>query len=346
MKKKTVKKLLALTALVFSLTACSNGGETSDPTPTPDESGPVQSAQLESKTIAVLQYATHASLDNCYTGFVQGLAEGGYTEGENLTIEFQNANAIASDCDLMAKNMIATGYDLVAGIATPAAMALYGAARDTDIPVIFSAVSDPVSAGIVQSLEAPGYNCTGTSDELDLDAQVAMIRGFLPDAAKIGIIYTTSEPNSITQLERIKEIAPNYGFEILSVGITNPSEVATAAASLVSSGVNCFNNFTDNLVVENLSQMLNAADEAGIPIFGSEEEQVRNGCLACQGIDYIALGQETGRMAAKVLSGEAEAGALPVYVTSEYAPFYNSAVAQAMGLSLPEDYSNAVDVAQ
>lgn len=330
MKKSTMKKLTALALsglLALGLAACGQegGGETAK--------------------LGVIQYATHASLDNCYAGFLEGLAEGGYVDGENLTIEFQNANADPAACDLMAKNMVSEGSDMVMGIATPAAMSLYGAARGTEIPVIFTAVSDPVGAGIVESLAAPGYNCTGASDELDLAAQVAMIRAFLPNASIIGVIYTASETNSVTQLAVLEEVAPQYGFEVRAVSVTNAAEVATAAASLVSAGVDCINNFTDNLVVENLSQVLNAANEAGIPVFGSEEEQVKNGCLACQGIDYLALGREAGRMAAKVLSSQANAAELAVYVTSEYSPFYNSAVAASLGLSVPAEYANAVDVA-
>lgn len=300
--------------------------------------------KTETLKIGVIQFATHSSLDNCYTGFIQGLEENGYKVGENIEIDLQNAAADTSNTDLMAKNMVAGKYDLICAIATPAAMSAYAAARDSDIPVIFSAVSDPLSAGIVENLEAPGVNCTGTSDALDLEAQMQMIRAFLPEAKKIGIIFTTSEVNSVTHLSQFEALAPDYGFIIESVGVTQGSEVAGAAASLVASGVDCINNFTDNLVVENMSQVLNATNQAGIPLFGSEEEQVINGCLACQGIDYIALGRQTGAMAAAVLNGEA-AGEIPVYVTSQYSPFYNSKVADALGVELPEQYANATDVA-
>jgi putative ABC transport system substrate-binding protein len=132
--------------------------------------------------------------------------------------------------------MVASQYDLILGIATPAAMSAYSFAKDTDIPVVFSAVSDPVAAGIVQSRETPGTNCTGTSDVLNLEAQMKMIRAFLPDAETIGILYTTSEPNSVSQLASFKELATQYGFEIVEVGITGASEVQSGAATLVSKG--------------------------------------------------------------------------------------------------------------
>ena len=172
-----------------------------------------------------------------------------------------------------------------------------------------------------------------------------MIRAFLPNAKKIGIIYTTSEPNSVSQLAEIKKIAVNYKFEIVSIGVTNASEVADAATNIVSKGVDCINNFTDNNVVDNLSSVLQAAKKAKIPVFGSEEEQVKNGCLASQSIDYVALGKETGKMAAKILKGEAKAKDLPVYRVKECTPVYNKAVCQTLGLTLPAEYKNAAAVA-
>lgn len=298
----------------------------------------------ESKTVGVIQYATHPSLDNCYEGFVLGLKEGGFTEGENLTIDFQNAMGDMSNGDMQAKNMVARTEDMLVGVATPAAMSAYAATKDVGTPVIFVAVSDAVAAGIVQSNEEPGGNCTGVSDILNLKAQVEMIRAFLPEATKIGIIYTTSEPNSVSHLEKLESIVPEYGFEVVAVGISGPSEVAAAATSLVAQGVDCINNFTDNNVVDNLSMVLHAADEAGIPVFGSEVEQVVNGCLATEGIDYVALGREAGLMAAAILKGEAEPASMPVKLVDETTPAYNSEVAARLNLTLPEGYEDASDV--
>ena len=301
-------------------------------------------AFAEGVTIGIVQYATHPSLDNCYEGFILGLAEGGYVEGENLTIDFENAMNDMSNSDLQAKNMADTGVDMIAAIATPCAMSAYAATKEEGIPVVFVAVSDAVAAGIVNNNEEPGTNCTGVSDVLNLEEQVKMIRAFQPDATKIGIIYTTSEPNSVTHLEKIKPIAEKYGFEIVAEGITNASEVATAASSLVAKGVDCINNFTDNNVVDNLPMVLHATDEAGIPVYGSEVEQVSNGCLATQGIDYVALGKEAGLMAAKILDGEAAPETMPVKLIDAVTPAYNSEVAAKLGIDLPADYADAADV--
>lgn len=334
MKKKTIAMVLAALAAMTSLTACS-GGQTASSGTDGGEDG--------TYTIGVVQYATHPSLDNCYEGFLKGLADEGFVEGENLTIDFQNAQGDTANCDLMAKTMVTSRVDLLAGIATPAVMSEYSAAKSSDIPIVFTAVSDPVSAGLVQSIEQPGSNCTGTSDVLPLEKQVKMIRAFLPDATKIGVIYTTSEPNSVSHLEKLQGIAADNGFEVIAVGVTNSSEVASAAASVVAQGADCINNFTDNTVVDNLSAVIKAANDGGIPVFGSEIEQVKNGCLASESIDYVALGEQTGRMAARILSGE-DASTMPVEEVEDATPVYNSEVLEALGLTLPADYQDAQDV--
>ena len=334
MKKKTIAMVLAALAAMTSLTACS-GGQTASSGTDGGEDG--------TYTIGVVQYASHPSLDNCYEGFLKGLADEGFVEGENLTIDFQNAQGDTANCDLMAKTMVTSRVDLLAGIATPAVMSEYSAAKSSDIPIVFTAVSDPVSAGLVQSIEQPGSNCTGTSDVLPLEKQVKMIRAFLPDATKIGVIYTTSEPNSVSHLEKLQGIAADNGFEVIAVGVTNSSEVASAAASVVAQGADCINNFTDNNVVDNLSAVIKAANDGGIPVFGSEIEQVKNGCLASESIDYVALGEQTGRMAARILSGE-DASTMPVEEVEDATPVYNSEVLEALGLTLPADYQDAQDV--
>ena len=334
MKKKTIAMVLAALAAMTSLTACS-GGQTAESGTDGGEDGMY--------TIGVVQYATHPSLDNCYEGFLKGLADEGFVEGENLTIDFQNAQGDTANCDLMAKTMVTSRVDLLAGIATPAVMSEYSAAKSSDIPIVFTAVSDPVSAGLVQSIEQPGSNCTGTSDVLPLEKQVKMIRVFLPDATKIGVIYTTSEPNSVSHLEKLQGIAADNGFEVIAVGVTNSSEVASAAASVVAQGADCINNFTDNNVVDNLSAVIKAANDGGIPVFGSEIEQVKNGCIASESIDYVALGEQTGRMAARILSGE-DASTMPVEEVEDATPVYNSQVLETLGLTLPAEYQDAQDV--
>ena len=213
---------------------------------------------------------------------------------------------------------------------------------DPEIPVIFCAVSDPVAAGLVESMDAPGYLCTGTSDVLDLEAQVALIKAMQPEVKSIGILYTSSEDNSITNLKNFKAICDKEGIEVIATAVQGASDIPSAAEELASK-VDCINNFTDNNVVNNLSVVLTAADKYGIPVYGSEEEQVINGCLASVSIDYVALGRVTGEMAVSVLKGE-DASTMAVKTITEATPVINSSVLKKLGLSTPEGYSEVKTV--
>ena len=285
--------------------------------------------------IGIIQYMSHPSLDNCYNGIISALENSGI----EYTVDYQTGSSSSADADCtnFAKNMVAANYDMIIAIATPAAKAAFAATDDTEIPVIFCAVSDPIAAGLVESMEAPGYICTGTSDVLDLEAQVAIIKAMQPDVKSIGILYTSSEDNSITNLKNFKSVCDKENIEVVATAVQGASDIPSAAEELASK-VDCINNFTDNNVVNNLSAVLSAADKYGIPVYGSEEEQVVNGCLASVSIDYVALGKVTGEMAVEVLNG-ADASAMPVKTITEATPIINSSVLKKLGLSIPEGYS-------
>lgn len=281
--------------------------------------------------IGISQYGEHGSLDNCREGFLLGLADAGLVEGEDFAIDYQNAgfdNAIATQ---IAQSFSANNVALMCAIATPSATACYAAAEDKDIPVIFTAITDPVEAKLDSG------NVTGTSDKLPVEAQLDLIRKLQPEATTIGIIYTTSEPNSVSTIAEYQEKCGDYGFTVEAIGVTAQSEVTQAADTLISKGVDCFSNLTDNNVVGVLSSILEKTDEAGIPVYGSEVEQVKLGCVASAGIDYIQLGRQTGMMAAKILKGEAAASELPYETISEYGIYVNSDAIAALGITVPED---------
>ena len=193
-------------------------------------------------------------------------------------------------------------------------------------------VSDPVTAQLVSSLETPGGACTGTSDILDMEAQVDLIQSLQPDVKSIGVLYTTSEANSITQLEMLKEVASKRGITVEASGVQSASDIPAAAAALVQK-VDCINNFTDNNVVNNLQVLIEAANGAGIPVYGSEIEQVKNGCLASASIEYVALGRETGMMAVEVLEG-ADISEMSVRTISEATPVINTDVMAALNIAV------------
>ena len=286
---------------------------------------------IAAPVIGINQYGEHASLDNCREGFIQGLADAGLVEGEDFEIVYQNAgfdNAIATQ---IGQSFSANNVALMCAIATPSATACYAAAEDKDIPVIFTAITDPVQAGLVDG------NVTGTSDKLPVEAQLDLIRKLQPEAKTIGILYTTSEPNSVSAIAEYEEKAPEYGFAIEALGVTAQSEVTQAADTLIGKGVDCFSNLTDNNVVGVLSSILEKTDEAGIPVYGSEVEQVKLGCVASSGIDYVQLGRQTGMMAARILTGEASAYDMPYETIAEYGIYVNSAAMANFGIELPAD---------
>ena len=322
-----MKKIIAVMLAVIMMLAFAGCGKT-------------QNEKNSVLKIGIIQYMSHPSLDNCYNGVISALE----SSGLQYTVDYQigSGNSADSDCTNFAKNMVAANYDMIIAIATPAAKSAFAATDDTEIPVIFCAVSDPVAAGLVESMDAPGYLCTGTSDVLDLEAQVALIKAMQPEVKSIGILYTSSEDNSITNLKNFKAICDKEGIEVVATAVQGASDIPSAAEELASK-VDCINNFTDNNVVNNLSVVLTAADKYGIPVYGSEEEQVINGCLASVSIDYVALGKVTGEMAVSVLKGE-DASTMAVKTITEATPVINSSVLKKLGLSTPEGYSEVKTV--
>ncbi len=322
-----MKKIIAVMLAIIMLLAFAGCGET-------------QNEKNYVLKIGIIQYMSHPSLDNCYNGVISALE----SSGIQYTVDYQigSGNSADSDCTNFAKNMVAANYDMIIAIATPAAKSAFAATDDTEIPVIFCAVSDPVAAGLVESMDAPGYLCTGTSDVLDLEAQVALIKAMQPEVKSIGILYTSSEDNSITNLKNFKAICDKEGIEVVATAVQGASDIPSAAEELASK-VDCINNFTDNNVVNNLSVVLTAADKYGIQVYGSEEEQVINGCLASVSIDYVALGRVTGEMAVSVLKGE-DASTMAVKTITEATPVINSSVLKKLGLSTPEGYSEVKTV--
>ena len=327
---KNLKKLLcgALSlTMVLGLAACGGNTATTDST----DGDTAAKADGNVPVIGISQYGQHASLDNCREGFLQGLQEAGLVEGTDYTIDYQNASFDDNMAIQIAQSFSAENAALMVGIATPSATACYAAAEDKDIPVIFTAITDPVGAKLDSG------NITGTSDVLPVEGQLKLIRALQPDAKTIGIVYTTSEANSVYSISVYEELATDYGFTIDAVGVTSQAEVTQAVDTLLSHGVDCLSNLTDNNVVGVLGAILEKTDEAGIPVYGSEVEQVKLGCVGGAGLDYIQLGIQTGLMAAKVLTGEAACEDLPYETIENYGLYINSDAAAELGITIPDD---------
>lgn len=325
MKRKMTAVFMTMTMAAALAAGCGSSKESS-------------SSEDGKYTIGISQFAEHGSLDNCREGFLKGLESEGIVEGENLTVEYKNAASDMGTTSQISDGFVSDRVDLICAIATPSAQSAYNAAMDSEIPVIYTAVTDPVAAELADDSGNAVGNVTGTSDELPIKAQLEMIRAMLPDAEKIGIMYTTSEANSVSALETYKELAGDYGFEIVDKGITATADIPLAADDLLGK-VDCITNLTDNTVVSSLPTILEKANERKIPVFGSEIEQVKIGCLAAEGLDYIALGEQTGKMAAKVLKGEAEASELPYETITEPGLYLNTKVAENLGIAVSEEFS-------
>lgn len=329
---KKFKKVLAvlltaiLVAAVFSGCSANNGGNSG--------------SASNSDKVAILQYMPHSSLDNCTQGVKNALDKAGIA----YDVQVGSSGSADTDCQSYAQQMVASGYKAIIAVATPAAMSAYSAVQNasSDIPVIFCAVSDPVAAGLVNSLDAPGNNCTGTADSIDIKGQIAMIKAMQPDIKNLGVFYTTSEANSLSQLEVLKAECDANGITLVAQGINEASELASAAAALLPN-VDAVTNLTDNNVVDNMNVFLEQADDKGIPVYGSEIEQVRKGCLASASIDYVALGEKTGTMAAEVLAGKS-AAEYPVAIVSDSFLCVNPDTASKLGIEIPAELASAQKV--
>ncbi|HSK68030.1 MAG TPA: ABC transporter substrate-binding protein [Candidatus Limnocylindria bacterium] len=311
--KKTVALLVLLTLALFATVPAGAG-----------------TAPLR---IGIAQFADHPSLDNCREGFLLGLAEAGFVDGQNIEVNVQNAQADMGLAAIIASTFVDNGYDLICAIATPMAITAVNTS-DGKVPVIFSAVSAPIEAGLAGEDGLSELNTTGTSDQIPVRDQLALIRALQPEAKTIGLLYTVGEINSQVQAAQYREAAPEFGFEVVEATVTAGADVALAVPGLVQR-VDSLSMLTDNTVVQYLDVVLDAADAAGVPVYGSEIEQVKRGGVATVGIDYLELGRQTGLMAARVLKGES-AGSIPFEILTDFAHYYNAEALERLGLTIPE----------
>ena len=313
MKKTTIKILVLVLAIatmaacVYSFSACSS-----------------------TNTIGIIQFGTHPSLQDCYDGMIEGLKEGLGDEFDTYKIDLQNSNFESSTSAAQAKSFKSKRVKIIGAIATPSAMAAASAAKGK-IPVVYCAVSDPKSAGLTEM-----KNVTGSSDILDFDSQLALIKAFIPTVSKIGVLYTTTEENSISQIATLEEKATALGITIVKQAVTNANEIPTATDTLINKGIDCITNLTDNTVVGALDVVLAKTDAAGIPVFGSEIDQVSNGCIASASLDYKALGKETGLIMAKIIKGEAVASNDIAIKVKDSFNCYSAKVAAKFNIAVPE----------
>ncbi len=285
--------------------------------------------------IGIVQIIEHPSLDAARKGFLDVLAANGYKEGENLNVNYENAQGDMPTLNNIAQSLVGDDIDMILAIATPSAQAVANASKDTAIPVLFTAVTDPVAAGLVKSPDKPETNLTGTTDMAPVAEQVKLIRDIKPSVKNVGIIYNTGEVNSVVQVDLAKEAAEQLGLNIIEAVVTSTNEVSQAAKSLVGK-VDAIYVPTDNIVVAALEAVIQVAEENKILVVSGEKDSVKRGAVSTIGLDYYKLGQQTGEMALKILSGEAKPQDMPVESQNNTDIIINLKAAKAMGVTIPE----------
>lgn len=324
-----------LAASVISLSACGTQTNSGAAGAAAGSEPSEQSAAEETTKVIRLgltQFVEHPALDSVRQGIIDGLAEAGYKEGENLEIDYQNAHGETANTVTIAQKFAGDKKDLVVAIATPSAQA--AAQAITDVPIVFSTVTDPVSAQLVQSLDKPGGNVTGTSDKVSMDQQLDLILQFVPELKQLGVVYTTSEVNAEVQVKELEEAAKARGIELVVSGISNSSEVQVGTQVILDK-VQAILIPIDNTVVASVEGVLIAAQKASVPVFASDADTVKRGAVATHGINYYEMGVQTGQMAARVLNGENPAE-MPVEVTKQTDLIVNETAAATFNLTIPE----------
>lgn len=287
----------------------------------------------ETKSVAITAIVEHPALDAVRDGVLDALNEAGYIQGKNLKWQYQSAQGNTGTAAQIARKFIGDNPDVLVAIATPSAQsAIAGTKR---VPIVFSAVTDPVEAQLVPSWEASGTNVTGVSDLLELDKQIELIKKIVPHAKKIGMVYNPGEANSVVVVEAFKKILPKYGMELVEAAAPRTVDVGSAARSLVGKVDVIYTN-TDNNVVSAYEALVKVGNDRKIPLIASDTDSVKRGAIAALGVNYRDLGRQTGRLVVRILEGEAP-GEIKPETSDNLQLFLNETAAKKQGVTLSEE---------
>ncbi|MDY5481741.1 MAG: ABC transporter substrate-binding protein [Veillonella caviae] len=286
------------------------------------------------KKIGIIQLVEHPSLDAANKGFIDGLASKGYKDGENIKIDYQNAQADQSNLNSIAQRFVSDKKDLMLAIATPAAQTLANATHD--IPILGTAITDYETAKLVQSNSHPGGNVSGTSDMTPVEREVDLIIALVPNVQRIGALYTSSEINSQLQVEKMKAYAATKGITVVEATVSNVNDIQQAATNLVNQDVQAIYTPTDNVLASAMANLAQITDVAKIPVFAADEGMTMTGGVATYSVDYYKLGYQTGLMAAKVLSGEAKVADMAIEMQKDIKLTVNEERAKRLGIIIPD----------
>lgn len=289
--------------------------------------------------IGISQFVEHPALDAARKGFIDGLKEAGFEEGKNATFEVENAQADFPTTQTIANKFAGEKVDMILAIATPSAQSAANATKD--IPILITAVTDPVAAGLVKSLDKPGTNVTGTTDMNPIKEQLQLLKQILPDAKNVGILYNAAEANSKVQVDIAKKAAGELGLTIHEATVANSSEV-NQAVQTIAGKVDAIYAPTDNTVASSIGAIIKACNDAKIPVIGAERGMVDGGALATLGIDYYLLGKQTGKVAARILKGEKPAD-IAIEGSKDFKLIINKKSANTLGIKIPETLMSKAD---
>lgn len=314
--KKMLSVILAITMLMSSillLSGCSGAGNV--------------------KKIGIVQILEHPSLNTIRESIIKELEANGYKDGQNIRIDYQNAQNELTNLKTISQKFVRNKYDLIIAIATPSAQTVKN--ETSEIPIIFSACTDPVGAGIVTSLEKPGGNVTGTSDAVSAEMIMELARKITPGIKTIGALYNLSEPNSVSVINDLKNYAGNNGLTVVEATVTSTADIQQAVNSLTGKSDAIFVPI-DNTVASAMKVVAETATKAGIPVYVGADSMVKDGGLATYGINYEILGKETAKMAIEVLNGK-NPGDIPVKLMTDMDIYINQDTASKLGINIPQD---------
>lgn len=318
--KKALTLFLILILFIISVVGCS--------------SSPSTPATSEKKvSIGIIQLVEHPALDAARKGFLDTLKENGYIEGQNLIIDYSNAQNDQSVLQSISQKFASANHDLILAIATPSAQAI--AAATSNVPILITAVTDPVTAKLVNSIEKPGTNVTGTTDMNPIKDQFELLKKLVPSAKKVGIIYNAGEVNSQVQVKIAKTAANELGIEVFEATVATSADVLQAAQSFIGKADAIYIP-TDNTVVSAAQSVVQVTNKNKIPLFAGESSVINAGGLATIGINYENLGKQTGEMAIKVLKGTKPQD-MPIENQKDFDIVINEETAKLLGITIPQE---------
>ncbi|MFN3736847.1 ABC transporter substrate-binding protein [Hydrogenophaga sp.] len=290
------------------------------------------SVWADTKSVAVTAIVEHPALDAVRDGVQAALKDAGYVAGQNLKWQYQSAQGNTGTAAQIARKFVGDQPDAIVAIATPSAQAVVAATKS--VPVVFSAITDPVAAKLVKNWEPSKTNVTGVSDMLALDKQMDLVRQVVPNAKRVGMVYNPGEANSVVVLKQLKELLPKMGMTVVEAAAPRSVDVGSAARSLVGK-VDVIYTSTDNNVVSAYEALVKVGQEAKIPLVASDTDSVKRGAVAAYGINYRDLGEQTGRIVVRILKGE-KAGDIKPELSTKMELFVNPGAAEKQGIKLSD----------